>query len=64
MYHVDRSCLHNHECPRVLKDPQTHATENHELEPDIRVPDDYNKLLSGEDQQLEAAVKEMLGVIK
>jgi Tol biopolymer transport system component/C-terminal processing protease CtpA/Prc len=43
---------------------ETHATENHELEPDIRVPDDYNKLLGGEDQQLEAAVKEMLGVIK
>jgi C-terminal processing protease CtpA/Prc/Tol biopolymer transport system component len=39
---------------------ETHPTENHELEPDIRVPDDYNKLLSGEDQQLEAAVKEML----
>ncbi|HEY4061746.1 MAG TPA: S41 family peptidase [Puia sp.] len=43
---------------------ETHATENHELEPDIRVPNDYNKILNGEDQQLEAAVKEMLKTIK
>jgi tricorn protease len=43
---------------------ETHATENHQLEPDIRVPNDYNKILNGEDQQLEAAVKEMLGTIK
>lgn len=39
---------------------ETHPTENHELEPDIRVTNDYNKVLTGEDQQLEAAVKEML----
>lgn len=39
---------------------QDHPTENHELEPDIRVPDEYNKILDGEDQQIEAAVKEML----
>jgi tricorn protease len=39
---------------------ETHATENHQLEPDIRVGNDYNKVLYGEDQQLEAAVKEML----
>lgn len=39
---------------------ETHATENHQLEPDIRVSNDYNKVLYGEDQQLEAAVKEML----
>jgi tricorn protease len=43
---------------------ETHATENHQLEPDIRVPDEYNKILNGEDQQLEAAVKEMLSAIK
>ncbi|HVU83285.1 MAG TPA: S41 family peptidase, partial [Puia sp.] len=43
---------------------ETHPTENHELEPDIRVPDDYNSILNGKDQQLEAAVREMLGVIK
>lgn len=39
---------------------ETHPTENHELEPDIRVANDYNKVLTGEDQQLEAAVEEML----
>jgi len=39
---------------------QDHPTENHLLEPDIRVPDEYNKVLTGEDQQIEAAVKEML----
>lgn len=39
---------------------ETHPTENHELEPDIRVNNDYNDVLTGEDQQLEAAVKEML----
>jgi len=43
---------------------ETHATENHQLEPDIRVNNDYNKVLYGEDQQLEAAVKEMLKTIK
>ncbi len=39
---------------------EDHPTENHQLEPDIRVPDEYNKILNGEDQQIEAAVKEML----
>jgi tricorn protease len=34
--------------------------ENLQLEPDIKVLNDYNKILSGEDQQIEAAVKEML----
>ncbi|HWK07973.1 MAG TPA: S41 family peptidase [Puia sp.] len=43
---------------------ESHATENHQLEPDIRVPNEYNKILNGEDQQLEAAVKEMLSTIK
>lgn len=39
-------------------------TENHQLEPDIKVPDEYSKELAGEDQQLIAAVKEMLKEIK
>jgi C-terminal processing protease CtpA/Prc len=39
---------------------ETHPTENHQLDPDIRVPNEYNKVLTGEDQQIEAAVKEML----
>lgn len=34
--------------------------ENMQLEPDIKVANDYNKILTGEDQQIEAAVKEML----
>lgn len=34
--------------------------ENMQLEPDIKVENDYNKILAGEDQQIEAAVKEML----
>jgi len=37
-----------------------HFTENHQLEPDIKVPNPYSKILNGEDPQLEAAVKEML----
>lgn len=39
---------------------QDHFTENHELEPDIKVPNPYNKILNGQDLQLEAGVKEML----
>ena len=39
---------------------QDHFTENHELEPDIKVDNPYNKVLNGQDPQLEAAVKEML----
>ncbi|HEY8661831.1 MAG TPA: S41 family peptidase [Hanamia sp.] len=34
--------------------------ENMQLEPDIKVQNDYNKIQNGEDQQIEAAVKEML----
>ncbi len=39
-------------------------TENLQLEPDIRVPNDYKSVLSGKDPQLERAVKEMLDEIK
>ena len=39
-------------------------TENLQLEPDIRVPLPYEDLLNGKDDQLEAAVKEMLKEIK
>ena len=35
-------------------------TENMELEPDIRVPLPFEDLLNGKDDQIEAAVKEML----
>jgi Tol biopolymer transport system component/C-terminal processing protease CtpA/Prc len=34
--------------------------ENHDLEPDIKVNNDYAKFTNGEDQQLKAAVDEML----
>lgn len=43
---------------------ENHATENYQLEPDIMVLNDYSKILAGEDQQLEVAVKEMLKTIK
>ena len=39
---------------------ETAPTENHQLEPDIKVVNEYNKILAGEDQQLQAAVNEML----
>jgi tricorn protease len=38
--------------------------ENMQLEPDIKVQNEYNALLKGEDQQIEAAVKEMLSEIE
>jgi len=39
-------------------------TENMQLEPDIKVPNDYKSVLSGKDPQLERAVKEMQETIK
>lgn len=39
---------------------EDHFTENHQLEPDIKVENPYNKILNGQDPQIEAAVKEML----
>jgi C-terminal processing protease CtpA/Prc len=39
-------------------------TENLQLEPDIKVPNDYKSVLAGKDPQLERAVKEMLDEIK
>ncbi len=38
--------------------------ENLQLEPDIKVANDYKSLLSGKDPQLERAVKEMLEEVK
>lgn len=37
-----------------------YLVENHELQPDIEVNNDYSKFINGEDQQLAAAVKEMM----
>ncbi|MDB5196782.1 MAG: peptidase, partial [Flaviaesturariibacter sp.] len=39
-------------------------TENLQLEPDIKVPNDYKSVLSGKDPQLERAVKEMQEEVK
>jgi C-terminal processing protease CtpA/Prc len=36
------------------------ALENFQLEPDIKIANEYNDVLNGKDAQLEAAVKEML----
>ena len=46
---------------RIIFNP---GTENMQLEPDIKVPNDYKSVLSGKDPQLERAVKEMQDAIK
>ncbi len=43
---------------------ENRPTENLQLEPDIRVANDYKSVLTGKDPQLERAVKEMLDEIK
>jgi tricorn protease len=43
---------------------ENRPTENLQLEPDIKVPNDFKAILSGKDQQLERAVQEMLNEIK
>jgi hypothetical protein len=43
---------------------ENRPTENLQLEPDIKVANDYKAILSGKDQQLERAVQEMLNEIK
>ena len=43
---------------------ENRPTENLQLEPDIKVPNDYKSVLNGKDPQLERAVKEMLDEIK
>ncbi|HKP32775.1 MAG TPA: S41 family peptidase, partial [Chitinophagaceae bacterium] len=42
---------------------ENRPTENLQLEPDIRVANDYKSILTGKDPQLERAVKEMLDEI-
>ena len=37
-----------------------YLVENHELQPDIKVNNDYDKFTQGIDQQLKAAVEEMM----
>jgi tricorn protease len=43
---------------------ENRPTENLQLEPDIKVANNYKSILTGQDQQLERAVKEMLEEIK
>jgi tricorn protease len=43
---------------------ENRPTENLQLEPDIKVANDFKAILSGKDQQLERAVQEMLNEIK
>jgi len=43
---------------------ENRPTENLQLEPDIKVPNDFKAILSGKDQQLERAIQEMLNEIK
>ncbi|MFC4666326.1 S41 family peptidase [Falsiporphyromonas endometrii] len=38
--------------------------ENSQLEPDIKLPLDYDRALNGEDNQIEAAVKDLLQTVK
>jgi hypothetical protein len=42
---------------------ENRPTENLQLEPDIKVPNDFASILNGKDPQLERAVKEMLNEI-
>ncbi len=42
------------------KDLHGHYLENHQLEPDIKVHNDYDKIIKGDDQQLNAAVQELM----
>ncbi len=46
------------------KDMNGHYLENQELKPDIMIHNDYDKIIKGDDQQLNAAVKELLKEIK
>ena len=43
---------------------ENRPVENLQLEPDIKVANDFKSILSGKDPQLERAVKEMLEEIK
>ena len=51
--------------PQVgMVDTEGDLLENKQLEPDIKVPNDPGKIIMGFDQQLEAAVKALLGAKK
>ncbi|MEM9547252.1 MAG: S41 family peptidase [Bacteroidota bacterium] len=51
--------------PQVgMVDNEGDYLENKQLEPDIKVANDPEKVIKGEDQQIEAAVKEMLKTVE
>jgi tricorn protease len=50
--------------PVGVKDVNGHFLENHQTEPDIQVMDEYAVVSKGRDQQLEAAVAELMKEIK
>ncbi|MDB5229935.1 MAG: peptidase [Chitinophagaceae bacterium] len=50
--------------PLGVKNMQGQYLENHQTEPDIKVMNEYDKVNKGMDQQLEAAVKELLKEVK
>ena len=50
--------------PLGVKDVEGHYLENHQTEPDIKVMNEYDKVGKGKDQQLEAAVNQLLKEIK
>lgn len=51
--------------PQVgMKDLKGNYIENQQVYPDIQVANDYEKITKGKDQQLEAAVKELMKGIK
>ncbi len=51
--------------PQVgAKDLKGHYLENQQLEPDVKVWNDYDKIIKGEDQQLETAVQVLLKEIE
>ena len=47
-----------------VKNNQGQYLENHQTEPDIRVMDEFSVRAQGRDQQLEAAVAELLRIIR
>ena len=43
-----------------VTDKSGDVLENKQLEPDIKVKNDFNRVTNGQDQQIEAAVKELM----
>lgn len=50
--------------PLGVKDPAKKFLENWQTDPDIRVANSYEQVIKGRDEQLEAAVKELIGRVR